>query len=489
MVSKKSGHIFEKKTIKKFLLESGQCPITGDDLSASDLVDLKPNSAVRPKAAETATLSGMITMFQNEWDAHVLEMHVLRKELDSTRTELSHTLYQHDAACRVIAKLLKEQEALKSELAEAKKRPAHAAPAAGAAAAAASAGSAMDVDSGPGLSDAIKAKMDAKSAELSKGRKKRETSAALAKEDAVKGYGGSPIKAHGGKEVSSCLDVHTSKSLVVTGSTKGAVQVLDAEKGSVVCSMGSGKKAGHSQAVNRVLLHATQDLVVSAAENVRVWNSASGAAVSTLAAHTSEVTGISLHASGDYLVAASVDRSWAFYDLETQKCCQMVTDASAQGGYSDVQFHPDGLILGTCTTDSAVKVWDVKSQQSVVSLTAHGGAKINRLNFSENGYYLATCAADGVKVWDLRKVAKMGANVVPAKHFEGAAGADVRFDYSGQYLAAGFGAAVKVWQAKTWNDVASYDAAHAKDVTALAWGQDAAFLISAGADASVKKWS
>jgi pre-mRNA-processing factor 19 len=167
----------------------------------------------------------------------------------------------------------------------------------------------------------------------------------------------------------------------------------------------------------------------------------------------------------------------------------MVPDSSAKGGYTDAQFHPDGLILGTCTADSTVKVWDVKSQQVVVSFSGHGGGNINCLNFSENGYYLATCAADGVKVWDLRKVAKMGANAVPAKHFEGASAADVRFDYSGQYLAAGFGAAVKVWQAKTWNDIASFDAAHASDVTSVAWGKDADFVISAGSDKTVKKWS
>ena len=35
----------------------------------------------------------------------------------------------------------------------------------------------------------------------------------------------------------------------------------------------------------------------------------------------------------------------------------------------------------------------------------------------------------GVQVWDLRKVAKMGANAVPAKHFEGSASMDARFDF------------------------------------------------------------
>lgn len=47
---------------------------------------------------------------QTEWDATILEVATLKKELESTRRELSHALYQHDAACQVICRLLGEKE-------------------------------------------------------------------------------------------------------------------------------------------------------------------------------------------------------------------------------------------------------------------------------------------------------------------------------------------------------------------------------------------
>jgi pre-mRNA-processing factor 19 len=54
---------------------------------------------------------------QNEWDEVMSEVFTLRQHLESTRQELSQALYQHDAACRVIARLMVERDEARSMVA------------------------------------------------------------------------------------------------------------------------------------------------------------------------------------------------------------------------------------------------------------------------------------------------------------------------------------------------------------------------------------
>ena len=115
-----TGHVYERQLIEKSLNgESGCCPVTGVTLSLSDLASVKSNPAIAPRPPSATSITNMLQLFQSEWDAVLLETHTLKKQLHNTQQQLSQSLYQNDAANRVIAKLLKERDELRNKLAEA----------------------------------------------------------------------------------------------------------------------------------------------------------------------------------------------------------------------------------------------------------------------------------------------------------------------------------------------------------------------------------
>lgn len=102
----------------KYLAENGnKCPITGEVLNPNeDLVEVKSftskdNQFVHPPLPPKATsIPNMLKMFQDEWDALVLETFQLKEDLNKTRQEHVRALYERDAAIRVVARLKKELE-------------------------------------------------------------------------------------------------------------------------------------------------------------------------------------------------------------------------------------------------------------------------------------------------------------------------------------------------------------------------------------------
>jgi pre-mRNA-processing factor 19 len=107
--------------------------------------------------------------------------------------ELSHALYQHDAACRVIARLTRERDQARQALAMLNPSGSHVdmaaaaatSVAAGTTAAATDDAEEMDVDGGDGMSAAVLAAINKTNKTLSKGRKKRAKSATLATHEEI----------------------------------------------------------------------------------------------------------------------------------------------------------------------------------------------------------------------------------------------------------------------------------------------------------------
>jgi len=463
VVTAKSGYLFDRRLIEKYIDSTGKCPVSGEELSMDDLISIKANKVVKPRPTQATSIPGMLSIFQNEWDSLMLETYTLKQQLDTARQELSHSLYQHDAACRVIARLTKERDTARAALATAQADISTTANAA-----------AMDMDDAQGIPASIIEKMATVSKGLSKGRKKRTIAPTQATAEQITKYASSlSTNVHGSSKPGVlCLDLTKDGSLAVTGGVDGTVVVTNRESGQIAATL-----TGHSKKVTDVLFHPTEDLIFtsSADKTARVWNKNGGdyATAQQLKCHSGEVSGTTLHVTGDYLVTASLDETWAFWDIHTGSV--LLQKPSTGSGYTVPQFHPDGLILATGTTDALIRIWDIKAQQNVHTFEGHQG-KVNSISFSENGYYMATAAEDNtVKLWDLRKL-KNFATI----NADGASAVD--FDFAGQYLACGAGKGISVYNSKTWDVVKTFENAHNAAVTDVKWGTDAKFLASTSMD-------
>jgi pre-mRNA-processing factor 19 len=468
VISTKSGHLFERGLVEKYIDNTGKCPVTGEALSKADLQDVKTSSSVKPRPVMATSIPGMLSLFQNEWDALMLETFTLKQHLETVRQELSHALYQHDAACRVIARLIKERDSARASLANAQ---------ADISASAAAPAGGMDVEEEGITKDIIK-KMTAVSTKLSKGRKKRAVPEGHATQEQIAGYGEKSSHPIHGASKPGILTVSVDAkdpNTVVTGGADGAAMVFNRASGKVTATL-----SGHKKKINQVVAHPSKDLVftASADKTARVWSKTGGdfATACQVTCHKDEVSGLTCHATGDYFVTSSLDSTWAFHDIAAGKCLVQKHDAEIKKGFTSATFHPDGLILATGTSDARIRIWDIKAQQNVATFDGHD-AGVQAIAFSENGYYMASGDGAAIKLWDLRKLKNFQTVELPATA--------VQFDGSAQFLAAGHGKEISVLHAKTWEVVANYKG-HTGAVTDVAWSPSADYLASTSMDRSLK---
>lgn len=491
VLSPVSKHIFEKRLLEKFIAENGTDPVTGDALSEDEIIELKTTPITKPRPPSATSIPAILKVLQDEWDSVMLHSFTLRQQLQAARQELSHALYQHDAACRVIARLTKEATAAREALATLK-------PQAGGAQAVASQPMAQvsmtRVDDTEvvepveiGMSDEVLQKLQDKATELTTERRKRGKKAPehLTPVEDIRAF--RQTASHPGLHSASvpgilALDLQeadTSKA-ITGGADKNAV-VFNKESEQVVATL-----KGHTKKVTNVIYHPHEEIGVTAsADNtVRVWSIPNSSCAYVIKAHESAVTGLSLHATGDYVLTSSKDQHWAFSDIQTGKIlCKNISDANSSHGLTCAQFHPDGLIFGTGTTDSVIKIWDLKERANVANFPGHSGP-ITAISFSENGYYLATSADDSVvKLWDLRKLKNFKTITLDESDEIRA----LAFDKSGNYLAVA-GSNIQLYVVKQW-DLLTTITEHTGLVTSVKFGRNASFLASASMDRNLKYYA
>lgn len=487
VISVKSGHLFERSLVEKYVRETGKCPVTSESLSLDELLPLKANKTVKARPSPASSIPGLLGIFHDEWDALMLETHTLRQSLLTARQELSHALYMHDAATRVIARLIRERDEARSAMQNVRARliaEQETAPAAKRGADENGQEASDKRQKVLSLPDAVIEEMDACNAQLSKARKKRAVSETLATPDEL--LQASILSSHPLHATTQggivALAAHPDQpSLLATGGLDSTVQIFNHSQSRVLASL-----EGHGKRVSAVAFGLGSSVVsTSADKTARIWSGGEGGAAFSCSAvlkeHQGEVTGCTMHPTRRFFATVSSDASYCFYDLERAECLQHVSNDEV--GLSAVQFHPDGLLLGTGSEKALVQIWDLKQKKCVATLPSAHAKTIKALSFSENGYNLASASEEGVRIWDLRKLK----NVHTLDPYEGSSSCNaVKFDHSGHYLAIG-GQDLRVFNVKQdYVLVKSFEMPKKGAVHSVLFGPDARTILVGASDHNLR---
>nr|BAN64415.1 WD domain, G-beta repeat containing protein [Babesia bovis] len=477
----KTGYVFERKLIEKHLQESQTCPATGKPLTVDDLIPIQCDKTVIPRPATAMSIPGLLSLMQSEWDALALETYNLRKHTNTVRKQLCQSLYEHDAATRVIARLIKERDAALQQVESLEKlllefRTNYNA-------------GAIEV----GLDDSSVSRIEDLAKALMAERKKRDVARYSTTESIAKYTLKGDYRAHSSTSpgiLSVTLDYNAARgghNLCFTGGADGAVVYFDLDAGRTVTRMTS-----HLKPVNTVVSHPYANVVISGSDDktVRVWKGPENADASdfkcshVLKSSKAPVVSMSLHPSTEYFLAGASDGLWHLVDLESGQIIKICRDIPSP--CSKVQFHPDGLLAAGSGTDGAVHIWDIRTQ-SLASTLKHDTATspLSSLSFSENGYHLATVSQEGhLRLWDLRKsvvFANADCNMSPTA---------VSFDGSGSTIAVA-STKVELYRLfdKTQVELMGTLEGHSGYLTDLEFGPDSKFVLTTAKDKSLRLFS
>ncbi|GAN10283.1 cleavage stimulation factor subunit 1-like isoform X2 [Mucor ambiguus] len=168
--------------------------------------------------------------------------------------------------------------------------------------------------------------------------------------------------------------------------------------------------------------------------------------IRTLYDHTEQVNDLSFHPNGLVLASCSNDQSIKLFDLSktgVKRAFRYLQDAQP---VNSICFHPSGDFLLAGTKDAAVRVYDVKTLQCYTNSSSadmHRGS-ITQIRYSNTGKIFATSSLDGtVRIWD--SVSSQCIRTLDAHG--GAAVSSVRITNNEQYLmTSGLDSTIRLWE-------------------------------------------
>ncbi|KAM6500645.1 WD40 repeat-like protein [Amanita muscaria] len=175
---------------------------------------------------------------------------------------------------------------------------------------------------------------------------------------------------------------HDMSVVLVTGSYDHEIRFWEAWSG--ICSR-TLTRTGESGQVNRLAISPDKRLLAAAIHkkvNIYEINSTSSDPVATFEGHTMNVTSVSFHSEGKWLVTGSEDGTIRIWDLRNTHPHRTYDNGSP---VNDVCIHPNQGELISCDQAGSIKQWDLTDNICSHELTPAGDVPIRSVTIASDG--------------------------------------------------------------------------------------------------------
>ncbi len=245
---------------------------------------------------------------------------------------------------------------------------------------------------------------------------------------------------------------------------------------------------GHGHAVLGIAFSPDGKRVATAGVDgtARVWEGATGRPVHTLKGHAHPVTGVAFGAGGKRLASVSFDGTLMLWDSATGRLERALPGhlgTVLSTGFT-VAFSPDGERLASVIDNTTAKVREVATGREVgPPLKAPGLPFLMAVEFAPDGKHLAGVSFAGVRVWDARTHEEVRSfpgvgNIVHA----------LAYGPGGRHLAtASWDGTISLWDVAAGKEVHRLRG-HDDRVLCVAFSPDGRYLASGSCDNRAKVW-
>mmetsp|Transcript_10464 Transcript_10464/g.63998 ORF Transcript_10464/g.63998 Transcript_10464/m.63998 type:complete len:405 (+) Transcript_10464:326-1540(+) len=207
-----------------------------------------------------------------------------------------------------------------------------------------------------------------------------------------------------------------------------------------------------------------------------------GGNLATYKGHADRVARIAFHPYGDHLATTSFDRTRRLWDVET--AAELLLQEGLSRAVYALAFQCDVSWSVSGRLDAVGWVWDLRTGRHIHTLTGHI-KPILAVDVAEDGYTVATAGEDHTcRLWDLRQrrciyTLPAHSSLISAACFETKQGETL--------LTASFDGTSRLWSTSTYTRLNTLET-HNGEVATGAVAAEAALVVSAGFDKSLKRW-